>query len=96
MTFGGVSMSQAVPQDPVAYEAWLQESLTVRDAAKFLCVEEQWLNRARMDGTGPEFTRLTPRQIVYVRRDLVRFRDDRRHRSTSEYQSASTPSEGDG
>lgn len=94
-------MSQAAPADPLAYEAWLEESLTVEQAAEFLNVEKQWLDRARQSGDGPEFFRLTPRQIVYVRRVLIAFRDARKHKSTAEYQrttdvaSTSTTSSGE-
>lgn len=94
-------MSITAPQDPVAYQAWLEESLDVTEAAKFLNLDAQWLNRARMDGTGPVYSRLAPRIITYVRRDLIDWRDGKRHKSTAEYQRVagdvptSTTSDGD-
>jgi hypothetical protein len=100
---GGFFMSMAsTQQDPVAHEAWLEESLDVSEAAKFLNLEEQWLNRARMTGNGPPYSRAGHRLITYVRRDLIAWRDSKKHKSTAEYQrdaadgSTSTTSDGEG
>lgn len=95
------------PKDPEALEAWLEESLTEEEAAEFLggVVSRQWLQRARCTpGAGPEFVPLSPRKIVYVRRDLIAFRDVKRARSTADYRkrpqeagdAAGSPPDGEG
>lgn len=86
MIDGGPSMSQAAPQNQIPHEAWLEECLTVEQAAEFLNLDPQWLNRARVEGNGPEYIRLSPRQILYVRRTLIKYRDQHRFTSTAEYQ----------
>ncbi len=73
------------PIDPATKDAWLEESLSLEEAAEFLGVEKDWLLRKRTTGQGPRFTRLSPKLIVYVRRDLVEFRDSCAHSSTAEY-----------
>lgn len=84
------------PTDPVLYQAWLEESLTTREAAEFLKVEESWLQRRRCTGDGPRFTRLTPKIFIYVRRDLLEFRDAHKHQSTSEYRTQRLPEAAEG
>ncbi len=73
------------PTDPVAYQSWLEESLHSEDAADFLGVTRNWLERKRCDGTGPIFRALSTRMITYVRRDLLNFRNSKQFTSTSEY-----------
>lgn len=84
-------VSEAVQMAPLPTDAWLDETLLPDEAAEFLKVEVLWLQRSRCDGTGPKFVRLTPRQIVYVRRDLLEWRDAKKHGSTAEYRQPADP-----
>jgi predicted DNA-binding transcriptional regulator AlpA len=61
------------------------EALNTRDAARLLGVSTQFLEIGRGRGTGPKFTRLSPRMIRYLRGDLVAWLRERAHSCTSEY-----------
>lgn len=52
-------------------------------AAEYLGVSTSWLNKSRVYGTGPAFSRLG-RSIIYAVADLDAFAASRRVRSTSE------------
>lgn len=93
MFFGGLSMAaktlsppMPTPTDPVALEAWLQESLDEKDAAAFLGVEPQYLARRRSEGDSPKYRKFSYKTILYVRRDLIEWRDGKAFSSTAEYQ----------
>jgi hypothetical protein len=64
------------------------------DAAKYIGVAPQTLNRWRVEGFGPHFLKLGAR-VLYDQRDLDRWLDANRFRSTSEvmesWQSPSDP-----
>lgn len=76
---------EAKQMDPMEYEAWLEETLTPVEAAKFLSLKLGDLARRRHEGGGPKFHQLGHRTIRYVRRDLIAWRDDRSFASTAEY-----------
>lgn len=61
------------------------EHLTLREVAAWLAVSPQFLEIARMRGTGPRFTQLAPKVIRYTRGDVKRWLKSRLHYSTSEY-----------
>jgi predicted DNA-binding transcriptional regulator AlpA len=61
------------------------EALDTNQTARLLGVSTQWLEICRHRGEGPTFTRLSPRMIRYVRRDVVAWLKARAHACTSEY-----------
>jgi hypothetical protein len=82
------AVTERPPADPVAREAWLQEGLTPEQAAAFLPTTELWLQRKRTNPgkrPGPKYSRLSQKQIVYIRRDLIEYREASMYTSTSEY-----------
>lgn len=81
------ALSQLASSENAAYEL---ETLTRQEAAQFLKVTVDWLDRARTAGRGPRFSRLGPKTIRYTRRDLIAWRDGNLHSSTSEYTGDST------
>jgi hypothetical protein len=66
-------------------QKWLHEYLTPPEAAAEFRVTVEWLQRGRTEGWGPKFRRLSPKQIVYMRLDLVAFADGKEFSSTSQY-----------
>jgi hypothetical protein len=60
------------------------EFLTTDRAAQRLGLSTSFLNKARLDGSGPPFIKLGAR-IVYDPADLAAWAEARKHRSTSEY-----------
>ena len=58
--------------------------LTVREAAVFLRTSKSYLDKSRLTGDGPPFFRIG-RKILYGRRILQRWIEQRQYRSTSEY-----------
>jgi hypothetical protein len=60
------------------------EFLTTDRAAQRLGVSTSFLNKARLDGSGPPFIKLGAR-IVYDPADLAAWAEARKHQSTSEY-----------
>ena len=60
--------------------------LTTKEAAAYLRVSKSYLDKLRVYGGGPKFSRLGQRKIVYAKSDLDAWARQRRFRSTSEYQ----------
>ena len=62
------------------------ELLSTAEVAQWLGVSVPWLEIGRTQGYGPRFQRLSPRNIRYRRRDVLRFLDQRSHACTAEYE----------
>lgn len=54
-------------------------------AAVFLGVSKSTLNKWRMKGLGPPYSKLGTKVVAYKIEELQRFADERFHSSTSEY-----------
>ncbi len=62
--------------------------LTSEEAAAFLKLSRQTLDRLRGTGDGPLFTKSSPSRngkVIYKKSDLIKWLDSRSFRSTSEY-----------
>ena len=59
--------------------------LTTKAVAEWLGVSCQFLEIARSRGHGPRFLRVSPSRIRYRRDDVLRWLEERAHRSTAEY-----------
>ncbi len=62
--------------------------LTSEEAAAFLKLSRQTLDRLRVTGEGPRFTKSSPSKngkVIYRKSDLIKWLDSRSFRSTSEY-----------
>lgn len=59
--------------------------LTVEEAALRLKISKHTLNRWRVTGEGPPFTKYGPRLVRYTERELDAWGAKRTHGSTSEY-----------
>lgn len=59
--------------------------MRVPEAARYLGLAVSTLNKMRCFGGGPQFAKAGPRVVVYDRRDLDEWLQDRICRSTSEY-----------
>jgi hypothetical protein len=59
--------------------------LTPPEAADYLNCSKSFLDKARVNGTGPTFIRLGRRKVLYSKRMLTRYALQRQYRSTSEY-----------
>jgi hypothetical protein len=59
--------------------------LTPPEAADYLNCSKSFLDKARVNGTGPAFIRLGRRKVLYSKRLLTRYALQRQYRSTSEY-----------
>lgn len=57
---------------------------TTKEAAAYLRMGESTLNRARVEGWGPEFCKLGARAVRYEQRALDAFVEASRRQSTSE------------
>ena len=68
----------------MAYDSDLDRGLDVCEAAADAGVSVSYLNKMRLSGDGPAFYRLG-RRVIYTRRELRRWREGRRFKSTSEY-----------
>lgn len=62
--------------------------LRTTEAAAYLGVGKSTLERARIDGTGPQFRRLGSKIITYAIGDLDAWASEQVHRSTSEPKAA--------
>ena len=56
--------------------------MTAEQAAQYLGVKKQFLQRLRMTWEGPEFLKVSPRRILYAMEDLLRWLEAQRRRST--------------
>ena len=65
----------------------MRELLSSNEAAKYLRLASQTLNRMRCDGTSPPFIKIG-RRVLYDLADLDRYLDSRRRLSTSDPGSA--------
>lgn len=77
-------MGAAAAQSQQSYESWLEETLTTVQAAAFLTVTPNFLQRKRSEGGGPVFKKFGQKTIRYRRKDLIDYRDSLSRRSTSE------------
>jgi len=59
--------------------------LVTKQLAEWLGVSKQWLEIARSRGDGPPFRRLGTRAIRYCVGDVLRWLEERSHKSTAEY-----------
>jgi hypothetical protein len=55
------------------------------EVAEMLSVSKEWLTIGRHQGYGPPFVRLSHNCVRYLDRDVNAWLDERRHRSTAEY-----------
>lgn len=60
--------------------------LTVEQAADYLCVSKNYLDKLRVSGMGPPFIRLGRRKVLYRTSDLDRWVEERIYASTSQYE----------
>lgn len=56
----------------------LERKLSVQEAAYYLGLSKSFLDKRRLDGTGPAFLRLG-RRVVYQRSDLDQWATSNRH-----------------
>lgn len=77
---------QTIPTTSQAHDPQSDPLLTTRESAAHLNVSKSYLEKFRVYGGGPEFTRLSKRKILYRRSALDRWAHERRFGSTSEYQ----------
>lgn len=56
--------------------------MSVREAANFLRLSKSFLDKRRLDGTGPEYLKLG-RRVVYDARDLESWASNTKRRHTS-------------
>lgn len=56
------------------------------ELAKLTGLSPHWLEQARFKGIGPPFVRVSPRVVMYRRRDLLKWLEKRTHLWTGEYQ----------
>jgi predicted DNA-binding transcriptional regulator AlpA len=61
------------------------QMLTTMQLANWLGVSHQFLETARVKGTGPKFIKVTGRQLKYRRDDVLKWLEDRTFQRTSEY-----------
>jgi predicted DNA-binding transcriptional regulator AlpA len=59
--------------------------LTSAQTAHLLGYSKEWVECGRSRGWGPPFIRLSPRRVRYRRGDIKAWLNERRHRSTKEY-----------
>ncbi|MEW9804987.1 helix-turn-helix transcriptional regulator [Mesorhizobium sp. ZMM04-5] len=59
--------------------------LTVPQAAAYLRVSKNYLDKLRVSGTGPSFVRLGRRKVLYRKADLDQWINERIFGSTSQY-----------
>lgn len=59
--------------------------LTVEQAADYLRVSKNYLDKLRVSGNGPDFVRLGRRKVLYRKADLDRWVEKRIYASTSQY-----------
>lgn len=69
--------------------------LCTKQMARLLSVSPQWLEIGRVKGYGPPYLKLTPRAIRYRLSEVREWLDKRAYQSTSQYELASQPGEGD-
>ena len=70
-----------VPPEPAVYKQ--SRRLHRKQAAVFLGMSLSWLDKARLNGSGPIFISIGGR-VVYDLKDLEDFLQSNRHASTSE------------
>jgi excisionase family DNA binding protein len=63
-----------------------RELLTVPEAAEYLRVSKNYLDKLRVSGGGPPFVRFGRRKVLYRLEDLKKWVEQRLHNSTSEYE----------
>jgi hypothetical protein len=61
------------------------DMLTTAELAAWWHVSEQWVEGLRSNGGGPEFEKLGPRCIRYVRGKAKKWLNGRTYKSTAEY-----------
>lgn len=64
--------------------AGFAENMRPAQAAKYLGVSKSFLDQARVAGTGPKYSKISPTLVIYRRADLDAFLIERTIRSTSE------------
>ncbi len=72
-----------LPQEPD--EVIASPFLTVPEAADYLRVSKNYLDKLRVTGGGPEYFRLARKNVVYRKDHLEAWMADRRYGSTTEY-----------
>ena len=60
--------------------------LTVEQAADYLRVSKNYLDKLRVSGLGPPFVRLGRRKVLYRMSDLNEWVEERIYASTSQYE----------
>ena len=74
------------PKSPIDKQENLSSPyLTVPQAADYLRVSKNHLDKLRVSGRGPPFARLGRRKVLYRRSDLDKWVDERIYGSTSQY-----------
>jgi len=61
------------------------DMLTSKQVSDWLGVSPLWLVNGRSKGFGPKYVRIGPRSILYRRKDVLAFLDERTFACTSEY-----------
>ena len=61
------------------------ELLSTKQVAAWLGVSTQFLEIGRSRGYGPRFTKISPRQVRYLRGDVMAWLRQRTHASTAGY-----------
>ncbi|MEQ1945180.1 helix-turn-helix domain-containing protein [Mesorhizobium sp. VNQ89] len=59
--------------------------LIVEQAANYLRVSKNYLDKLRVSGTGPPFVRLGRRKVLYRKSDLDKWVEERIYASTTQY-----------
>jgi hypothetical protein len=82
------STPQATPEPPKPHQKPDRKLLTTPEAAEFLRLSPRTLERFRVEGTGPRYTKAGPgkrARVLYRRDDLEAWLDGFEYGSTAEY-----------
>lgn len=83
------SIGRGYPDSPIESDKQEKPSspyLDVAQAADYLRVSKNYLDKLRVSGKGPAFVRLGRRKILYRKPDLDKWVEERIYASTTQYE----------
>jgi excisionase family DNA binding protein len=83
------STNRGYPNSPVETDKQEKANspyLIVEQAADYLRVSKNYLDKLRVSGKGPAFVRLGRRKVLYRKSDLDKWIEERIYASTSQYE----------
>lgn len=84
------STDRGYPDSPLesdSQETTNSPYLVVEQAADYLRVSKNYLDKLRVSGKGPRFVRLGRRKVLYRKSDLDKWVEERIYASTTQYES---------